>query len=125
MALVTLSESPDTRVSSRGRDPSVYNTPGLPGRVGDRGSECNRLFSEVKGGNETGWRGVTSRYEAKIVKPLITLIVVAIASASLGQQAKSPASLQWANMASAYHRFEEIKPKLVNNGDVSIFLSRL
>ena len=87
-------------------------------------NERYRLSSR-KGGNETDWRGVTSWYEAKIVKPLITLIVVAIASASLGQQAKSTASLQWANVASGYHRFEEIKPKLVNNGDVSIFLSRL
>ena len=59
------------------------------------------------------------------MKPLITLIVVAIASASLGQEAKSTASLQWASVASGYHRFDEIKPKLVNNGDVSIFLSRL
>ena len=50
------------------------------------------------------------------MKPLIMLIVVATASASLGQQAKSTASLQWANEASGYHRFEEIKPKLVNDG---------
>ena len=51
-----------------------------------------------------------SWHEAEIVKPLLTLIVVAIASASLGQQVKSTASLQWANVASGYHRFEEIKP---------------
>jgi hypothetical protein len=66
-----------------------------------------------------------SWHEAEIVKPLLTLIVVAIASASLGQQVKSTASLQWANVNSGYHRFEEIKPQLVNKGDFSIFLSRL
>jgi hypothetical protein len=59
------------------------------------------------------------------VKPLITLVLMALASASLGQEAKSTALLQWANVSSYYHRFEDIKPKLVNNGDVSIFLSRL
>ena len=59
------------------------------------------------------------------MKPLITLILVAVASASLGHEAKSTASLQWANVSSGYHRFEEIKPKLVNNGDSSIFLSQM
>ncbi len=34
-------------------------------------------------------------------------------------------SLQWANMSSRYRDFEEIKPTLINKGDVSIFLSRL
>lgn len=50
---------------------------------------------------------------------------MALASASPAQEAKSTALLQWANVSSYYHRFADIKPKLVNNGNVSIFLSRL
>ena len=68
---------------------------------------------------------VSLGYKAENVKALVTVVLVALASASLGQEAKSAASLQWANVSSGYHRFEDIQPKLVNNGGTSIFLSRL
>jgi hypothetical protein len=55
----------------------------------------------------------------------VALLLVAVASVSLAQEAKTTASLQWANVSSGYRRFEEIKPRLVNKGEVSIFLSRL
>lgn len=59
------------------------------------------------------------------MKTFIPLVLLALTSASLGQESKAAASLRWENVSSGYHRFEDIKPKLVNNGDVSIFLSRL
>ena len=59
------------------------------------------------------------------MKRLVTVVFVALASALLGQEAKSAASLEWANVSSGYHRFEDLKPELVNKGEVSIFLSRL
>ena len=59
------------------------------------------------------------------MKAITTLVLLALASASVGQESKAATSLQWANMSSGYHRFEDIKPTLVNNGGVSIFLSRL
>jgi hypothetical protein len=34
-------------------------------------------------------------------------------------------SLQWANVSSVYRRFDDIKPKLTNNGKISVFLRRL
>ena len=59
------------------------------------------------------------------MKPLVTVTVIAVACACLAQQGKPPASLRWANLSSDYRRFEEIKPKLLNDSEVSIFLSRL
>lgn len=55
---------------------------------------------------------------------LIALLTVAVASVSMGQDAK-PAFLQWADVSSGYRHFEEIKPRLVNKGEIPIFLSRL
>ena len=59
------------------------------------------------------------------MKPFIALFFAAVASVSPAQAAHPAASLQWANVRSTYHRFEEIKPRLVNKGKSSIFLSRL
>lgn len=59
------------------------------------------------------------------MKHLVALLLLALGGVSSGREAKLGASLQWANMSSSYRRFEEIKPKLVNRGEVSIFLSRL
>jgi hypothetical protein len=64
-------------------------------------------------------------HEATNMKALIPLVLLALASASLGQESKAAASLAWANVASGYHHFDDIKPMLVNDGNVSIFLSRL
>lgn len=69
--------------------------------------------------------GVSGRCEAKNVKGLVALVLVAFASGSREQEEKSTSSLQWENVSAGYHRFEDIKPKLVNKGEVSIFLSRL
>lgn len=59
------------------------------------------------------------------MKRLVALLSVAVASVSLGQEAKPALSLQWRNVSPGYRRFKEIKPRLVNKGEVSIFLSRL
>ena len=59
------------------------------------------------------------------MKRLIALLLGAFASVSLVQEAKPAVSLQWANVFSSYRRFEKIKPRLVNKGEISIFLSRL
>jgi hypothetical protein len=59
------------------------------------------------------------------MKALVVLFLVASASASLGQESKSAAVLEWANVSSGYHHLDDIKPKLVNEGNISIFLSRL
>jgi len=60
------------------------------------------------------------------MKRLIALFL-GLASISLAHEEKpaASASLQWMNVSSSYHRFEEIKPKLINKGEASIFLSRL
>ena len=42
-----------------------------------------------------------------------------------GSNSGKTTSLQWANVFATYRRFEDIKPKLINKGKVSIFLSRL
>lgn len=56
---------------------------------------------------------------------LIALLTVAVASVSLGQDAKPVAFLLWTDVSSGYRHFEEIKPRLVNKGEIPIFLSRL
>src|SRR5262245_40734933 len=59
------------------------------------------------------------------MKRLIAFLLVAFASISLAHEEKPAASLQWANVSSGYCRFEEIKPRLVNKGEIIIFLSSL
>jgi hypothetical protein len=59
------------------------------------------------------------------MKSLVTLAFVAVACACLAQQGKSPASVRWGNVSPKYHRFDEIKPRILNSSEVSIFLSRL
>jgi hypothetical protein len=59
------------------------------------------------------------------MKGLIVLLSLAVAGVSLAQQAKPAVSLRWENVSSRYRRFEGIKPRLVNQGEISIFLSRL
>ena len=61
----------------------------------------------------------------ELVKSLTALAFVAVACACLAQQSKSPATLRWTNVSPKYHRLAEIKPKLLNSSEVSIFLSRL
>jgi hypothetical protein len=58
------------------------------------------------------------------MKRVIALLFGVVASVSSGQKTQPAVSLQWAIMFSSYRRFEEIKPKLVNNSKSSIFLSR-
>lgn len=55
-----------------------------------------------------------------------TILFAAMALArAVAQDASSPANLVWQDVAPVYERFDQIKPVLVNNGQVSVFLSRL
>jgi len=86
--------------------------------------ERYRLFASINVG--TKWAGTVSFwFRANLMKSLVTLALIAATCASLAQEGKSAASPRWANVSSNYRRFEEIKPKFVNSGEVSIFLSRL
>ena len=44
---------------------------------------------------------------------------------AFAQDASPPANLVWQDVAPTYKSFDEIKPVLVNNGQESVFLSRL
>jgi len=50
---------------------------------------------------------------------------VILALGSLSAQDARPAILAWQNVYSRYASFKEIKPTLVNNGQRSVFLSRI
>lgn len=55
----------------------------------------------------------------------IVALLVGIAILSSLHAEEAQASIQWVNVSATYRRFEDIKPKLMNNGKVSVFLSRL
>jgi hypothetical protein len=48
-----------------------------------------------------------------------------LASAFAQDALESPAILAWQNVSSQYKSFDEVRPLLVNNGQKSIFLSRI
>ena len=90
--------------------------PGL-GPIGMQG------FDQINAGTQC--TVAVSFFTGEQVKSLVTLAFLAVGSACLAQQAKSPASLRWANVSPKYRSFEQIKPKLLNSSEVSVFLSRL
>jgi hypothetical protein len=57
-------------------------------------------------------------------KPVI-LAALALACAVAQDASQWPANLVWQDVSSTYKRFDEITPVLVNNGEKSVFLSRL
>jgi hypothetical protein len=55
----------------------------------------------------------------------LVLIALGVASSFAQDASQSPAILAWQDVSSQYKSFDEIKPVLVNNGQKSIFLSRI
>lgn len=55
----------------------------------------------------------------------LVLILLGLISSFAQEVPKSPDSLRWKHVSSQYRNFDEIKPVLINDGDVSVFLSRL
>lgn len=60
---------------------------------------------------------------ARILSPLLLLLTVCGLFAQ--SQATSNVKMEWRNVLGTYSTFQEIKPRLVNTGGNSIFLSRL
>jgi hypothetical protein len=73
--------------------------------------------------NQRSLFGVSIYKEAMNARTIALLVAGGTFSSLHGE--KPQRSLQWVDLSATYSRFEDIKPKLINKGKVSVFLSRL